>query len=272
MLELEQLYEEWNLTNLKLLDANESRSVFRCDYSGSKACLKMYHKTPSFCEEKGTQALVLWDGVATVRVFESTQHAVLMQDAGSFSLKQHLLEYGEESSVLILCKVLRALHGHQHKHKLTVPFPTLGERLLRLSRPINIDETDAYRIKALVFVEELRGKSGEQVLLHGDMHHLNIWKDDAGEWRGIDPQPVIGDRPYDFANIFYNPDDQTEIVESSARLEKLANTIERETQFDAATLLKWAFVHGVLSIAWQADDEQDPSRRLRVLRLINSIV
>jgi streptomycin 6-kinase len=258
MLELEQLCAEWKLTNLKLIDAKESRSVLRCDYYGSKACLKMYHKTPSYCEDKGTQALLLWHGVGTVRVFESTKRAVLMQDAGSFSLKQQLLDHGEESSVLILCKVLRALHGYQHNHKLTIAFPT--------------DEIDAFRIRAMVFVKDLRGKSGEQVLLHGDMHHLNVWRDDAGEWKSIDPQPVIGDRPYDFANIFYNPDDQPEVVESFARLEKFAKTIERETRFDAVTLLKWAFVHGVLSIAWQADDQQDPSRRIRVLRLINSIV
>ena len=102
------------------------------------------------------------------------------------------------------------------------------------------------------------------------MHHLNVWKDEGGNWRAIDPQPLVGERPYDFANSFFNPDDQPGIVESSCRLEKLAKTSERETEFDAETLLKWAFIHGVLSIAWQVDDNEDPSRRIRILRLLNT--
>ena len=43
-------------------------------------------------------------------------------------------------------------------------------------------------------------------VLHGDIHHENIL--DFGErgWLAIDPKGLIGERGFDYANIFTNPD------------------------------------------------------------------
>jgi streptomycin 6-kinase len=44
------------------------------------------------------------------------------------------------------------------------------------------------------------------VALHGDIHHGNIL--DFGErgWLAIDPKGLIGERGFDYANNFCNPD------------------------------------------------------------------
>ncbi len=46
----------------------------------------------------------------------------------------------------------------------------------------------------------------EKCVLHGDLHHENVL--DFGEkgWLAIDPKKLYGDRAFDYANIFCNPD------------------------------------------------------------------
>lgn len=61
---LKQHCEEWNLTNVQLLDCKESRTVYRCNYNGSKACLGIFLMPQTLDEERSTQALLFWDGEA----------------------------------------------------------------------------------------------------------------------------------------------------------------------------------------------------------------
>jgi streptomycin 6-kinase len=42
--------------------------------------------------------------------------------------------------------------------------------------------------------------------LHGDLHHGNVLDFKERGWLAIDPKGLIGDRGFDFANIFCNPD------------------------------------------------------------------
>ena len=46
---------------------------------------------------------------------------------------------------------------------------------------------------------------GEQVLLHGDLHHWNILSATRQPWLAIDPKGVIGEREYDTGAILRNP-------------------------------------------------------------------
>ena len=44
------------------------------------------------------------------------------------------------------------------------------------------------------------------VVLHGDMHHGNVLDFGARGWLAIDPKGLVGDRCFDYANMFCNPD------------------------------------------------------------------
>jgi hypothetical protein len=43
------------------------------------------------------------------------------------------------------------------------------------------------------------------VVLHGDMHHENILKFSSRGWLAIDPKGLVGERGFDYANIFCKP-------------------------------------------------------------------
>jgi streptomycin 6-kinase len=43
-------------------------------------------------------------------------------------------------------------------------------------------------------------------VLHGDLHHDNVLDLGARDWLAIDPKRLLGERGFNFANIFTNPD------------------------------------------------------------------
>ena len=43
-------------------------------------------------------------------------------------------------------------------------------------------------------------------VLHGDLHHDNVLDFGVRGWLAIDPKRLVGERGFDFANIFTNPD------------------------------------------------------------------
>jgi streptomycin 6-kinase len=43
-------------------------------------------------------------------------------------------------------------------------------------------------------------------VLHGDLHHGNVLDFGARGWLAIDPKGFVGERGFDYANIFTNPD------------------------------------------------------------------
>jgi streptomycin 6-kinase len=42
-------------------------------------------------------------------------------------------------------------------------------------------------------------------VLHGDLHHGNVLDFGVRGWLAIDPKGLLGERGFDFANIFTNP-------------------------------------------------------------------
>ena len=82
-------------------------------------------------------------------------------------------------------------------------------------------------------------------MLHGDLHHDNVL--DFGErgWLAIDPKRLLGERGFDFANIFTNPDlaDPTRPVATEPgrfgrRLEVIAEAAAKEARQDFASAIQ----------------------------------
>jgi streptomycin 6-kinase len=57
-------------------------------------------------------------------------------------------------------------------------------------------DIDARMLSLMTAAREIFGQicpgNDPQVLLHGDLHHDNMLRNQAGEWKAIDPQGVIG--------------------------------------------------------------------------------
>jgi streptomycin 6-kinase len=106
------------------------------------------------------------------------------------------------------------------------------------------------------------------MVFHGDVHHGNVLDFGQGGWLVIDPKGLCGERSFDYANLFCNPDIETATTPGgmARRLELIAES----AGLDRGRLLQWIVAWAGLSASWFIEDGESPDRPLNVAELAAS--
>jgi len=155
-------------------------------------------------EKFGNRVLRWWDGDGTAFVYEHDDNAALMERAiGSGSLLTMAIQGEDDEASRIMCRTAARLHAPRAK-----PLPSDLVPLDRWFRELE----PAARIHGGMLTAcaevaaRLLADQRDQTILHGDIHHENILDFGSRGWLAIDPKRVYGERGFDFANIFCNPE------------------------------------------------------------------
>src|SRR6185503_20817212 len=99
------------------------------------------------------------------------------------------------------------------------------------------------------------------------IHHDNIL--DFGErgWLAIDPKGLIGDRAFDYANLFCNPDAS---AADPQRFDRRVVIVSEAAGLDRTRLLRWILAWAGLSAAFSIEDGDPPDGALEIARLAAS--
>jgi streptomycin 6-kinase len=99
---------------------------------------------------------------------------------------------------------------------------------------------------------------GEQVLLHGDLHHWNIISATRQPWLALDPKGVIGEREYDVGALLRNPWGELHRIQDIKKIQARRIDILAEVLgFDRQRMLGWGMAQAVLSAWWSVEDHGD---------------
>lgn len=249
----------WNLVpegDVMSMPVTRSRLLpVRAGYQA--AMLKLAHSPD---ERRGGSIMAWWGGQGAAPVLAAQDEALLMLRAAGGPLTQAVSALGDEAATAILCEVIARLHAPRSAPPPTKPLATLFDALITASDPTLADARDV----AL----RLLGTQGDEVLLHGDMHHSNVLEFGAAGWLAIDPWGVWGERAYDYANIFRNPDLGWITPDRfAARLAQIAGAADLEP----ARLTAWAYAHAGLSVAWDAQDGTDSAASRALMAIIEGL-
>jgi streptomycin 6-kinase len=105
----------------------------------------------------------------------------------------------------------------------------------------------------------------EIVVLHGDMHHRNVLNFGSRGWLAIDPKGLIGERYFDYANIFCNLDNETATM--PGRLARQVRVVAEAAHLERSRLLAWVAAWAGLSAAFLLEDGLIPDGALNVAKL-----
>jgi streptomycin 6-kinase len=105
----------------------------------------------------------------------------------------------------------------------------------------------------------------EVVALHGDIHHGNILDFGPRGWFAIDPKGLIGERGFDYANLFCNPDLAT--ATDPERFARRVAIVGEAAKLERRRLLEWVLAWAGLSSVWHREDGTDPAIALAVAQL-----
>ena len=112
-------------------------------------------------------------------------------------------------------------------------------------------------------------------LLHGDLQHYNVLRDDRRGWLAIDPKGVVGEIEYELGALLRNPVELPAVFADPTTIKKRVATLSSRLELDAGRVLQWAFAQAVLSAIWHVEDGYavDPGNApLRLARAIEAML
>lgn len=223
-------------------------------------------KVASDAEEKfGGLLMAYWDGDGAARVLAQKGDALLLERAeGTTSLADLSRNGRDDEATRIICRTVARLHEPRTK-----PLPDLIPltHWFRELAPAAAIHGGLLATSAAIAHDLLRSQQDIGVL-HGDIHHDNILDFGDRGWLAIDPKRLTGDRCFDYANIFANPDlaDPSRPVAASL-FERRLQLVSEIAGLERRRLLQWIMAWCGLSSAWFISEGQSPETDFEIAAL-----
>lgn len=209
-------------------------------------------------EVRGAAVLSWWAGRGAAPVLEHEGPALLMERAQGGRSLLEMSVHDDDETTAILCSGLEALHSAPGAPPAgtTVPLRAWFAALAPVAQAQGGLYAQAHATAEALFADPL-----DERVLHGDMHHENLLDFGPRGWLAIDPKGLVGERGYDFANIFCNPDKSEngpQLATQPGRLARRTAIAAERSGIPQRRLLQWVLAYAGLSAAWIFGDGDDP--------------
>ncbi|MGE3067480.1 MAG: aminoglycoside phosphotransferase family protein [Hyphomicrobiaceae bacterium] len=214
-------------------------------------------------EEKfGGDLLTWWDGDGAARVLAREGDAVLIERAVSGRTLADLVDEGrDDEATRIACAVVAKLHRPR-----AAPAPQLVPLTTWFKALAPAAEAHGGILRrSAATADALLAAPQDARPLHGDIHHGNILDFGTRGWLAIDPMRLVGERGFDYANLFCNPDHET--ATSPERFQRRLAIVAEAAQIERERLLQWIVAWAGLGAAWFIEDEGEADTDLRVAEM-----
>jgi streptomycin 6-kinase len=210
-------------------------------------------------EERGNRLMIWWNGCGAARVLAHAGAAILMERAeAGVSLADLVRDGRDDEASGIMCALLRRLHAPRGEvAPVVVPLAAWFEPLGSAA-----EAQGGIMRAAAETASRLLATQRDIVPLHGDMHHRNVLRFGARGWRAIDPKGLVGERGFDHANIFCNPDERA--ATAPGRLARQVKVVADAAGLQPDRLLSWVLAWSGLSAAFCLEDGLSSDRALAV--------
>ena len=248
----EKYLKRWSLIEDGLPISTQNSDLLPVSWNGTLAMLKIARHE----EERLAHSLMAWwDGEGAATVLARHDHAVLLERAvGPRSLVRMAQTGFDTEASQIICEVAAKLHvGRSQPRPELVPLPRWFAELEPAAQRFQ-----GVLVRSLAASRELLAAPQDIVVLHGDLHHANILDAGPRGWLAIDPKALLGERGFDFANLFCNPD--ATVAAAPERLAKQATVVAESAHLDRRRLLRWILAYAGLSAAWSLTSEHEDAQ------------
>ena len=233
--------------------------------SGERLALKLVTQD----DETGQAAILAhYSGEGSVRLIEHDGPALLMERAFPGAPLSQLVEQGRDDEATgVVCDVIARLHGRPLPAGRIRAVEDWGQGFDRIRLQALAAGADPGLIdRGRSLYRDLCATQGPRRLLHGDLHHDNILRDEARGWLAVDPKGVLGEAAYETGAMLRNPGLDPRLYADPAIIARRAAILAERLELDPRRILGWCFAQAVLSALWWVEDGGDPSRAWLVAR------
>jgi streptomycin 6-kinase len=212
-------------------------------------------------ERAGGLLMTWWNGRGAAPVLAHEDNAILMERAKDGPSLAEIARSGrDDEASRIICSVLAKLHTPRG-----CPAPALLSLREWFEPLLRAPVLDGILRCAATTASHLLANQRDTVVLHGDIHHGNILNFGLPGWLAIDPKGLVGERSFDYANIFCNPDQETATM--PGRLLRQTQVVAQTAQLPQRRLLAWILAWAGLSAAFSINDRLSPDDALGIAEL-----
>ena len=200
-------------------------------------------------EGRGGDMMDWYAGCGAAKVLAYDGPALLLERlVGQRDLSTMARSGQDDEATEIICSVVARLHAPrvrvppENLVPMQIWFRQLDPAALRYG---------GIMAKCAIAARDLLARPQSILPLHGDVHHGNIL--DGGErgWLAIDPKGVLGERVFDYANLFRNP--EACVAAETGRLRRRVEIVARAANLEPKRLLTWILAYAGLGAAWTLD-------------------
>jgi streptomycin 6-kinase len=238
--------EEWDLQVGEPYSSGWAGHAVRVRTSdGTSAALKLIW--PHRESEYEAEALEVWDGAGAIRLLRRNTDgtALLLErcEPGAF-LSTLELDAALDVYVGLLPRLWKPAGApfHSLEEDALLWMESLPREWVQAGRPFERPLVDA----AIEAIEQLAPTQGEQVLLHQDLHALNVLSAEREPWLAIDPKPLVGEREFGVAPVVRGAELRHGRAEVRHRLDRLT----AELGLDPERARGWCVAQ---TVAWGVD-------------------
>ena len=227
---------------------------------GAPAMLKI----ASGDEERQGGALMEWyAGIGAARVLAREDCALLMERAiGPRSLSEMARNGQDDEATTVLCETAAVLHASRQEPPPSSLVPL--DTWFRALWPRAASDGGTFAVAAAA-AHPLLATARDVAVLHGDYHHDNVLDGGPRGWLAIDPKGLIGERAFEFANLFRNP--TAELALAPGRMRRQVEVVATLANLDPVRLLQWILAYAGLGAAWSIESGHDPLPGLAIAEL-----
>lgn len=217
-------------------------------------------------ERRGSRLMPWWQPATAPVLAHAADGALLMARATQAqSLAQWSGSGRDDDATRVLCATAARLHAPRMPPP--EPLPSLREWFRPLAPAAAAH--GGLLARAQQCVSRLLDDPYQAVPLHGDLHHDNVLDFGPGlGWRAIDPHAVHGERGFDYANLFCNPQApgtaRGDISLAAGVFERRFTLVQAKSGLPPGRLLQWILAYCGLSAAWTLEDGDDAGLALAV--------
>jgi streptomycin 6-kinase len=200
-------------------------------------------------EKNGASLMIWWNGIGAARVLEHDGNAILLERAsGCRSLTDMVANERDDEASRIICEVVAKVHSHrQSAAPKLVPLTSWFRALDQMA-----SREGGALARSAEIARMLLSDPRDVVVLHGDIHHANILDFGARGWLAVDPKGLEGERGFDYANLFCNPNHST--ATAPHRLARQVNVVAEAAKLERRRLFQWVVAWVGLSAAFLIED------------------
>ncbi|EHG7888649.1 aminoglycoside phosphotransferase family protein [Citrobacter sp.] len=258
----------WGLTpDGQPLETHTSQLLPVVTKYGQKAILKL---TDDDSERNGCELMVWWNGNGAAKVLAHAAGAILLERAtGAGSLADMSWSGNDAQACRIICHAASRLHLPRNASTPALTPLLYWFRDLALAAK----KHGGILTHCAEVANVLLSSPQNEVVLHGDLHHGNILDFGTKGWLAIDPKGLVGERGFDYANIFTNPDlaDPTKPVAIEPEIfAQRVNIVSEIARIERQRLLMWIIAWCGLSSAWFLQEGDCATIPLRIAELASA--